>query len=37
MDFNMPKTVAKNILIYRIFNKEDWEQKTKKCDYRYLD
>ena len=32
----MPETAAKNTLIYRIFNKENWEQKAKKYDYRYL-
>ena len=36
MDFNMPETAAKNTLVYRTFNKEDWEQKTKKCGYKYL-
>ena len=28
---------AKNILIYETFNKENWEQETKKYGYRYLD
>ena len=37
IDFNMPETVAKNILIYRIFNKKDWDQKTKKYGYQYID
>ena len=37
IDFNMSETAAKNILIYEIFNKEDWEQEAKKCGYRYLD
>ena len=32
----MSETAAKNILIYETFNKEDWEQKIKKYDYRYL-
>ena len=25
MDFNISKTATKNTLIYRIFNKENWE------------
>ena len=29
----MSKTAAKNILVYRIFNKENWDQKVKKYDY----
>ena len=37
MDFNMSEIAAKNILIHRIFNKENWEQEAKKCSYRYLD
>ena len=37
MDFNMPETVAKNTLIYGIFDKKNWEREVKKCDYRYLD
>ena len=37
MNFNISETVAKNILVYRVFNKEDWEQEAKKCGYRYLD
>ena len=37
MDFNISKTAAKNTLVYKMFNKEDWEQEAKKCDYRYLD
>ena len=36
IDFNMSEIVTKNILIYRIFSKEDWEQKAKECGYRYL-
>ena len=36
MDFNISEIVAKNILAYEAFNKEDWEQETKKCDYKYL-
>ena len=36
MDFDISETAAKNILVYRIFSKEDWEQKAKKCGYRYL-
>ena len=36
MDFDMSEIVAKNILAYEIFNKENWEQETKKCGYRYL-
>ena len=37
LNFNISETTAKNILIYRTFYKENWEQKTKKCGYRYLD
>ena len=37
MDFDIPKIVAKNTLVYEIFHKEDWEQEIKKCGYRYLD
>ena len=37
MDFNMLETAAKNILIYKTFNKESWDQKTKKCGYWYTD
>ena len=33
MDFNILETAIKNTLIYRTFNKESWDQKTKKCDY----
>ena len=29
MNFDMPETAAKNTLVYRIFNKEYWEQKAK--------
>ena len=36
IDFDMSETVAKNILIYGVFNKEDWEQEAKKYDYKYL-
>ena len=36
IDFDMSETAAKNILIYRMFNKEDWEQEAKKYNYRYL-
>ena len=36
MDFDISKTVAKNILAYGTFNKENWEQETKKCNYRYF-
>ena len=37
IDFNIPEIVTKNILIYGAFNKEDQEQETKKCGYKYLD
>ena len=33
----MSEIVAKNILVYKIFNKENWEQEAKKCGYRYSD
>ena len=33
----MSEIAAKNILAYKIFYKENWEQKTKKYGYRYLD
>ena len=36
LEFNISKTVAKNILVYGAFDKENWEQETKKCGYRYL-
>ena len=36
MNFNISEIVIKNILIYGAFNKKDWEQEAKKCDYRYL-
>ena len=36
IDFNMTEIVAKNILAYRIFNKNNWDQKAKKCGYRYF-
>ena len=32
----MPETVIKNILMYRIFNKENQDQKTKKYNYQYI-
>ena len=32
----MSKITAKNILVYKTFDKENWEQKAKKCGYRYL-
>ena len=37
INFNMSETAAKNILVYEIFNKENWEQEAKKCGYRYFD
>ena len=37
IDFDIPKIIAKNTLVYEVFNKEDWEQEAKKCGYRYLD
>ena len=36
MEFNISETVAKNILAYRIFNKESWDRKAKECNYKYL-
>ena len=36
INFDISETAAKNILIYGIFNKENWEQEAKKYDYRYL-
>ena len=36
MNFDISETAAKNILAYRVFNKENWEQKAKKCGYKYL-
>ena len=36
MDFDISETAVKNILVYKVFNKEDWEQETKKYGYRYL-
>ena len=36
IDFDISETAAKNILVYKIFNKESWDQKAKKCDYQYI-
>ena len=36
IDFDIPKTVTKNILIYKIFNKESWDQKAKEYNYQYI-
>ena len=36
LEFDIPKITVKNILVYKIFDKENWEQKAKKYDYRYL-
>ena len=36
IDFDISEIVVKNILVYKIFNKENWEQKAKKCGYKYL-
>ena len=36
MDFDMLETAAKNTLVYKIFDKKNWEQEAKKCGYRYL-
>ena len=36
LEFNISETTVKNILVYKVFNKENWEQKAKKCGYRYL-
>ena len=33
----MTETAVKNILVYGIFNKKNWEQETKKYGYRYFD
>ena len=33
IDFDILKIAAKNILAYRIFNKESWDQEAKKCGY----
>ena len=32
----MPETATKNILVYGVFNKKNWEQETKKYGYKYL-
>ena len=37
MDFDISEITIKITLIYRTFNKESWDQKTKKYDYRYTD
>ena len=37
INFDISETAAKNTLVYGAFNKENWEQKAKKCSYRYLD
>ena len=36
INFDMPETVAKNILVYRVFNKESWDQEARKCGYQYI-
>ena len=36
LEFNISEITAKNILIYETFDKENWEQKAKKYDYRYI-
>ena len=36
MDFDIPKIIAKNTLIYEIFDKKNWDQEAKKCDYQYI-
>ena len=33
MNFDMPETAAKNILVCGTFNKENWDQEIKKCGY----
>ena len=33
IDFNISEIAAKNTLVYKTFNKESWDQKTKKYDY----
>ena len=33
MDFDILEIIAKNTLIYRIFNKKSWDQETKKYNY----
>ena len=35
MDFNMSEIVAKNILVYEIFDKVNQDQETKKYSYQY--
>ena len=37
LEFDISKTTVKNILIYETFDKENQEQKAKKCGYRYFD
>ena len=36
MDFDLPKIVAKNTLIYKTFNKKSWDYKAKEYGYQYI-
>ena len=36
IDFDISETAAKNILIYWIFNKENWDRETKEYNYWYI-
>ena len=36
LEFNISEITAKNILVYEVFDKENWEQKAKKYGYRYF-
>ena len=35
MDFDISEIVTKNILMYRIFDKESWDCEARDCDYQY--
>ena len=36
MDFNISETIIKNTLVYRTFNKKNWDREAKECDYQYI-
>ena len=37
MDFDISEIAAKNILVYEIFNKKNWDQEAKIYGYQYID
>ena len=36
IDFDISETVTKNTIIYKTFNKKNWDQKVKKYNYQYI-